>query len=246
MKFVSVLNFSFKQLFTINNMRIIFFLVITIAASVLVSSCKETEGTGSEKFRTTTIYTAKPSKVEEAKYEKDTLLFKEVMEFGENGKELKNTFYLYDGSVSNIDIYEYDENGNKIGSKYYDNADSLMSYNVFEYDSLNRQVSSIKYDAASKEIIQIVKYGYDSLGNKAIHTYIDKYDFVNTIYRYSYDENKNETSVKVYSPNNDLISQQNYRYLMFNDRNQWTRREGYGNDGVVNGIWERTYKYYRN
>lgn len=116
---------------------------------------------------------------------------KEVEEFDENNKYLKQTYYNHEGLVEYA-VYEYDSKGNNVKKTWFDNYNKPKDITIFEYDIYGNETKETYYYGNGNRY-GWVTYTYDSNNNQTENLYYDADGNVTQKYEYAYNKDGNTT-----------------------------------------------------
>jgi hypothetical protein len=163
-----------------------------------------------------------------------------VKEFDKNGTETNSIYYSTDNSIMMQFVNQY-ENGNKSRIDWVNAKNTLVKYVKNSYDVNNRLVKSESFNTSNefqsgfihrwKENGQIEEKGPIIQGKEfkpnAIYTYNDQQEF---------------ELLTEYDENDSLYATVKWKYLAFDENNEWTERHMITND-TLNQIEKRIIIY---
>ncbi|ALM09083.1 hypothetical protein SB49_15775 [Sediminicola sp. YIK13] len=165
-----------------------------------------------------------------------------IKDYDKNGNEIKSVYYSTDNSIMMQFVNQY-ENGNKTRIDWVDAKDTLVKYVKNTYDTDNRLVRSESYNSSNefqsgfihqwKNNGRIEEKGPIEEGKEfkpnAIYTYNDQQEF---------------ELLTEYDANDSLYATVKWKYLAFDEHNEWIKRHMTTND-TLNQIEKRIIKYKR-
>ncbi|MDG1332486.1 MAG: hypothetical protein P8P74_09165 [Crocinitomicaceae bacterium] len=170
----------------------------------------------------------------------DTLQQIQSVTSDSEGKEIENTFYNLDMSISWLDLYIHDENGNKIGSDYYDKGKDNTIYYTYDIDSKGRRTFYQAYDKKTDALLFNGATMYNESGTKKRDGYVDeKGEFICT-FEYQLDENGKELGYLYIDNLSGEKYPSSYKYVDYNDDDEWIKRYVVS-DGKVQSIEMREF-----
>jgi len=156
----------------------------------------------------------------------DSLYYKQISAYDTAGNRIKVTEYDSQGKPQIFSEFTYNEKG-KMLSKTEKNKDgNILTKIVYTYDKDGNKASITTYNSTGGVEGKTFLKNYTELGKAKL---VEKYDANDSLfakYKYTYDENGNETQNIIYNGIDQIIRQSDAEYNKFGKRTKFSIYEG--------------------
>ncbi len=163
-----------------------------------------------------------------------------VKEFDKNGTETKSIYYSTDKSIMMQFVNQY-ENGNKSRVDWVNAKDTLVKYVKNSYDVNNRIVKSESFNTTNEFQSGFI-HQWKENGRIEEKGPIEEGKEFNPNAIYKYNDQQEFELLTEYDENDSLYATVKWKYLAFDENNEWTERHMITND-TLNQIEKRTINY---
>jgi hypothetical protein len=215
-------------------------LILTITIFTVLS-CQEKKS----KKEPTTEKTIESIKIERYSVQNgnsDSIAFSSYIlkDFDENGIETKSVYYTTDNSIMMQFVNRY-ENGNKTRIDWVNAQDTLVKYVKNTYNEDNRLVKSESFNTNNEFQSGFIHQWKENGRIEEKGPIEEGKEFKpNAIYKYN-DQQEFELLTE-YDENDSLYATVKWKYLAFDENNEWTERHMVTND-TLNQIEKRIINY---
>ena len=163
-----------------------------------------------------------------------------IKDFDKNGTETKSIYYSTDNSIMMQFVNQY-ENGNKTRIDWVNAKDTLVKYVKNSYDLNNLIVKSESFNTANEFQSGFIHQWKENGRIEEKGPIEEGKEFKpNAIYKYN-DQQEFELLTE-YDENDSLYATVKWKYLAFDENNEWTERHMITND-TLNQIEKRIINY---
>ena len=160
--------------------------------------------------------------------------------FDNEGYETKSTYYSSDNAIMMQFVNQYDK-GNKTRVNWIDSNDSLVKYVKNSYNENNKIVKSESFSPTDEFLSGFIHRWKDNGKLEEKGPIISGKEFKpNAFYHYN-DQNEFDR-LKEYDENDSLYAVVQWKYMRFDDNNEWIERHMITND-TLNRVERRIIRY---
>ncbi len=217
-------------------MKFISFTLLCIFIS-LVSSAQFKNDLKREKLK------GKVRSVTESEYNgsHDSLMFKAVYKYDDNGNEEDFSTYSPTGEKLSKTTFKYNDSGKLVEENRYKADGSLNVRTTCKYDAKGNKIEEDNFDAGGVLFLKVLSK-FDGKGNRIVKDSHNEFGILFLKRNSKFDEDGNEISAKEYDSHHGLQFTITYDYDGNDKAGNWTRRTMYKNDDAFT-VTDREIEY---
>ena len=137
--------------------------------------------------------------------------------YNEKSRTLKTVYRNPDGEIASISVVTYNENKQIEKESNYNKNDKLVNMITYEYDENSNMTQMAVYNSETELEYMYKDYEYKKVktdkGDKYLKLQHNRYNsegVVDTVFKWTYDENNNCTKMETFTPTGDLLTRNEF------------------------------------